>query len=410
MAIQEMNLYSESTGTPAEDVPNPEALYREGMAHYRARRWAQARECFARLRVLDPGRHGIDSLLSELDHFIRLEEVRPALTAATAARETMAGMNGRPTAPRFWLVLIPILAVVVVIIGAVLAEIGLFAQGASPSPSTVPAAIFLSAKVVDGQASIQPAGIQGWQDWRNGRLLRLGDHIRPADRATIELALADGKASVTIFPNTELEVASVSASGQTVIRQTSGRVQVQADSTLFVLATSHMTAHAEERGAILRVETNPLATVLATDQGQVRVNVGNRSDIISGGQQITAASGKPPVIGKQPTPTPSVTPSATATTTATATATSSPTPSVTATPSPTPSATPVPPTPSPTRAPLISETPEPTTATPVIIANPPPAHVVTPAPAGAATNTPLPPTPTPVPPTNTPLPTPTPRR
>ena len=54
-----------------------EALYEKGMSHYRRREWQEALECFRQLKALDPGRHGIEALLSELQIFIQLQEIEP---------------------------------------------------------------------------------------------------------------------------------------------------------------------------------------------------------------------------------------------------------------------------------------------------------------------------------------------
>jgi tetratricopeptide (TPR) repeat protein len=56
---------------------NADALYAQGMAHYRRREWPEARACFARLKAIAPGRRGVDALLNEVDIFIQLQEMQP---------------------------------------------------------------------------------------------------------------------------------------------------------------------------------------------------------------------------------------------------------------------------------------------------------------------------------------------
>lgn len=74
---------SEAGERPAE--VNADALYEQGMAHYRRREWPQAREAFLRLQELDPGRRGIRALLDEIDLFIRLQTLEPSRVAEGAA-------------------------------------------------------------------------------------------------------------------------------------------------------------------------------------------------------------------------------------------------------------------------------------------------------------------------------------
>ncbi|HOG45763.1 MAG TPA: hypothetical protein PLJ35_12065 [Anaerolineae bacterium] len=65
----------------SEDVSGGEALYNQGMAHYRRREWRQARQSFLRLKAVEPCRHGIDALLDELEIFIRLDSLASAAPA-----------------------------------------------------------------------------------------------------------------------------------------------------------------------------------------------------------------------------------------------------------------------------------------------------------------------------------------
>ena len=48
-----------------------DALYNEGMAYYRRRRWREAQECFTRLNALQPSRR-VEALLRELEIFLQL--------------------------------------------------------------------------------------------------------------------------------------------------------------------------------------------------------------------------------------------------------------------------------------------------------------------------------------------------
>ncbi|MBC7234519.1 MAG: tetratricopeptide repeat protein, partial [Chloroflexi bacterium] len=59
----------------AGQILNPDELYAQGMAHYRQRRWQEAKVCFEQVKVLQPNYRGIDVLLRELDIFLQLESV-----------------------------------------------------------------------------------------------------------------------------------------------------------------------------------------------------------------------------------------------------------------------------------------------------------------------------------------------
>ncbi|NLE75915.1 MAG: tetratricopeptide repeat protein [Chloroflexi bacterium] len=61
--------------TPPPTESEGERLYREGMTHYRARQWEQARAAFSRLKEIEPGRPGIDALLDEAKLFIQLQNM-----------------------------------------------------------------------------------------------------------------------------------------------------------------------------------------------------------------------------------------------------------------------------------------------------------------------------------------------
>mgnify|MGYP001098977956 CR=1 FL=1 len=112
-----------------EDV---DALYAQGMAHYRRREWDEAKECFARLRSIAPDRGGVDALLNEVDIFIQLqamgpsepgigaviaepEEAQPSLSPVQAGSVTDRARRRRIP----WLTAIVVLAVLAVILAVV---------------------------------------------------------------------------------------------------------------------------------------------------------------------------------------------------------------------------------------------------------------------------------------------------
>jgi len=65
--------------TPGDDEIglSADALYEQGMTHYRRREWRQAKEAFARLQKLQPDRRGISALLDEINIFLRLQSLEP---------------------------------------------------------------------------------------------------------------------------------------------------------------------------------------------------------------------------------------------------------------------------------------------------------------------------------------------
>ncbi|MBC7262795.1 MAG: tetratricopeptide repeat protein [Chloroflexi bacterium] len=73
----EEEVRNEDEVTASSPPLDAETLYVQGMAHYRSREWEQARECFLRLKEIDPTRRGVDALLNEVDIFIQLERVQP---------------------------------------------------------------------------------------------------------------------------------------------------------------------------------------------------------------------------------------------------------------------------------------------------------------------------------------------
>ena len=74
---------------------DPDALYAQGMAHYRDRHWQKARGCFERVKTLQPDNRRIDALLRELDMFIKLASVE----ARPTAQEEIGGHAKAPSIP-----------------------------------------------------------------------------------------------------------------------------------------------------------------------------------------------------------------------------------------------------------------------------------------------------------------------
>jgi hypothetical protein len=380
-----------------------DALYRQGMAHYRAREWLQARECFRRLRSLAPERRGIDSLINELEHFIRLEEVRPAVARPSSTVIPPDAPSALPAARRAWALVVPGLLAVLLVAVAALAGSGLFAQGATPSPSPAGATALLTARVLSGAVMLSAGGTESWVVWTNGRLLALHDRIRMGRDSAIELTLRDGKATLHAATDAIVQVTSITPDGEAAARQESGEIRFECSSKLFQLETAFLTARVLSQQASYRTIVGDQWTALATDAGQVAVTAGNTSLVVAASEQVTIGPNLPLRVQAQitatATPTPTRTPSATPTLTVTPPATPTATatvPAFTATPTavqPRPSATPIP-------APPTATAPSAGPATPI-----PAPPTPTPQPA-APTNTPAPPpTATPPPPTNTPAPT-----
>jgi outer membrane protein assembly factor BamD (BamD/ComL family) len=72
-AVTRSELAGDRQGSPS----TPDDLYDLGMAHYRRREWRKALDAFSQLKALDPERRGIEALLSELEIFIKLQEIGP---------------------------------------------------------------------------------------------------------------------------------------------------------------------------------------------------------------------------------------------------------------------------------------------------------------------------------------------
>jgi tetratricopeptide (TPR) repeat protein len=77
-----------------------DALYSQGMAHYRRREWKEARECFARLKASAPDRRGVDTLLNEVDIFIQLQAMQPGQRAVLPATESRRSPRPEVNVPR----------------------------------------------------------------------------------------------------------------------------------------------------------------------------------------------------------------------------------------------------------------------------------------------------------------------
>jgi len=112
---------------------DPDALYNEGMAHYRRRRWRRAKACFDQVRQHQPNRRGVDALLRELDIFIQLESVESdARQEAPLDAEALLGLTEEPELEvmpeeeeetshgRGWLIFGIMILTIIVVVGGVL--------------------------------------------------------------------------------------------------------------------------------------------------------------------------------------------------------------------------------------------------------------------------------------------------
>lgn len=110
MADGDDSLTSNNTQLPPRSQGNSggedaDALYAQGMAHYRRREWEDARECFARLWAIAPDRRGVGVLLDEVDMFIQLEAMRPGeeetipVSAEAEARKDQPAAGSVPHGP-----------------------------------------------------------------------------------------------------------------------------------------------------------------------------------------------------------------------------------------------------------------------------------------------------------------------
>jgi len=114
-----------SSGSVSDDA---DALYAQGMAHYRRREWKEARGCFIRLKALAPDRRGVDALLNEIDIFIQLQEMQPqerprqssvsrrrAVPSAQSVEATVTRAQAKVPRKRTWLWILAAVVVVVVL-------------------------------------------------------------------------------------------------------------------------------------------------------------------------------------------------------------------------------------------------------------------------------------------------------
>lgn len=104
-----------------------DALYAEGMTHYRRREWEEARACFLRLKSIAPDRRNVDALLSEVDLFIQLQEMQPerrgtvrSAERAEKAHEVKRAPQRESTHPReqrraAWPIVLVVLAVLLIL-------------------------------------------------------------------------------------------------------------------------------------------------------------------------------------------------------------------------------------------------------------------------------------------------------
>jgi tetratricopeptide (TPR) repeat protein len=76
-----------------------DALYAQGMAHYRRREWERAKTCFSRLKAIAPDRRGVDALLNEVDIFIQLQGMQPERQETPASAGEVQGVRWAETAP-----------------------------------------------------------------------------------------------------------------------------------------------------------------------------------------------------------------------------------------------------------------------------------------------------------------------
>ena len=114
------------TADRIQQLTDPDALYSEGMAFYRRRRWHDAKDCFEQVRALQPNRRGIEALLRELDIFLQLESVEDTVAteilpdpfpeeAPVEPDEIEASRRGRG-----WITFGIMVLTVVVVVGVVL--------------------------------------------------------------------------------------------------------------------------------------------------------------------------------------------------------------------------------------------------------------------------------------------------
>ena len=399
-------------------------LYSRGMAHYRAHEWAQAAECFQRVRDLEPDRTGIDRLIGEVNHFIRLQQIRPEPPSIGPGAQRKGLTVSLPW--RLLAFATPILVTAFLIGGVALAGASLWAPEAAPSPSPVPHTALLPARVVTGTVQILPLRATGWQDWVSVRLLQPGDEIQSISDSLIIVDLPDGATTVHLGGGGRLEITASRSDGHLAVRQTSGQSTLSIAGSHVTWQLQHMACSSIAPGSQLRVGTAGDTSWVQVEQGTVTVSGDADAATVERDHEALASAGRsliirrtaaavpvgvsapatvgpavvtpsvspqavPSVVTPSPVSVATVTPTLQAAVTAVPRLPSS-TPAATATPA---VATPaVPPARTPTSEPLPPPPPPPTPVPPVVL--PPQATPV--------------PSPTPVPPPDTPVPAPTPTR
>lgn len=367
---------------------NADALYRQGMSYYRAREWGQARECFVRLRALDPERRGIDTLLAELDHFIRLDTVRPGVDSARPA----PGPEPAPPAParqrRLWPLWVG-LAVALLASVALLSNSWTAAQPTvAPTPTVATASSLLVTRVA-GSAKLHRAGTDVWQDVAADVVLNNGDRLRPANGGVVELRLQDGTVLTLLNADTMVEFVR-GALDQADWLQVGGSALLQVHTVRLSWATPGFVLRDAQPGTIVRVHAREAVSYLEVEKGRTAVWIGTQMMQLGENDNLKAGGSEPPAVTRRMTPT-ATRAVVVAPPPATATGTRTPSPSATATQTPEPP-TPtvfVPPTNTP--PPTATHTPAAPTWTPIPPPTPTSAPVTPPTPPPPPTNTPVPP-------------------
>jgi len=118
-----------------EERLDPDALYDKGMAYYRGRHWQKAKECFERVKSLQPNRRGIDALLDEIEMFLQLESVGTGDARPLASEEFELELEETefpeeeeeaPAKRRWWIPLLVVLVSLFVMVVVYLYREGLF--------------------------------------------------------------------------------------------------------------------------------------------------------------------------------------------------------------------------------------------------------------------------------------------
>lgn len=120
---------TKDTNLSQAQLSDADALYAEGMAHYRRREWDKARQCFLRLKAIAPDRRNVDALLSEVDLFIQLQEMQPGRRGTMPPRAKVEEARAEPASrkvpalplerrQRRWPLLLAVLAVLLIAFSA----------------------------------------------------------------------------------------------------------------------------------------------------------------------------------------------------------------------------------------------------------------------------------------------------